>query len=177
MLTEMLRGIWRWLRHVYYTKILRQSGEPSYIARGVALGLLVGWVVPIGFQLAVVIPLAFLLRAAKIPAVVFTFVSNHFTVIFLYPMQCWLGSLALGYHLSYETISRQLADITRAGTLRESWRLFLELGTELGRAFIAGGLLLGIPSAAIGYVAALALVKRYRRFKERRRAGKMAAGQ
>lgn len=50
----------------------------------------------------VVIPLAFLLRAAKVPAVAFTFVSNHFSIIVLYPLQCYLGS----YLISGRSVTR-----------------------------------------------------------------------
>ncbi len=165
----MVRRMARWLRHAYYTKVLRQQGSPEYIARGVALGLLVGWLIPIGFQLAVVIPLAFLLRAAKIPAVVFTFVSNHFTVIVLYPLQCWLGSLVLGYHFGYDAIAGQVMSIADAESWRESWARFWELGAELGSSFMVGGLLLGVPSAVAGYAVTVHLVGHYRRFKERRK--------
>lgn len=168
----MFRRWMRALRHLYYTKILRQAGEPSYIARGVALGLLVGWVIPMGFQIVIVLPLAFVFRAAKIPAIVFTFVSNHFTVFFLYPLQCWLGSLVLRGGLTYDSLADMMKKIIAAlekASMREAWEQFSTLGMQVITAFFAGGLLLGVPSAVLGYFVTLCLVRRYRRFKAERR--------
>ena len=160
---------------MYHKKVLRQTGDPSYIARGVALGLLIGWVIPMGFQIILVLPLAFVLKAAKVPAIVFTFVSNHFTVIFLYPLQCWLGSLVLRSGLTFEKLTRMTREIVAAlenASMQEAWRTFSTLGAQVIAAFFVGGLLLGVPSALIGYLATLRLVRRYRRFREARRSSR-----
>ena len=90
------RGSLRKFFTYVYLRMVRSRGTPEYIAGGVALGLAVGLIIPIGFQIAIAVPLAFLLRVAKVPAVIFTFVTNHFTVIFIYPFQCWIGALLTG---------------------------------------------------------------------------------
>jgi len=36
----------------YYLKVMRNSGSPEYIARGAALGIFIGFAIPIGFQIA-----------------------------------------------------------------------------------------------------------------------------
>ena len=164
---------------MYHRKVLRQAGDPGYIARGVALGLIIGWVIPMGFQIILVLPLAFLLKAAKVPAIIFTFVSNHFTVIFLYPLQCWLGSLVLRNGLTFGKLTRMTRDVVAAlenATMREAWREFSELGWRVISAFFVGGLLLGVPSALIGYYVTLQLVRRYRSFREARRIRKAGSG-
>lgn len=157
---------------MYHRKVLRQTGDPGYIARGVALGLIIGWVIPMGFQIVLVLPLAFVLKAAKVPAIVFTFVSNHFTVIFLYPLQCWLGSLVLRNGLTFGKLTQMTRDVVAAlenASMREAWREFSELGWRVISSFFVGGLLLGVPSALVGYYVTLNLVRRYRRFREERR--------
>lgn len=164
---------------LYHRKVLHQSGDPAYIARGVALGLIVGWVIPMGFQIILVLPLSFLVRAAKVPAIVFTFVSNHFTVIFLYPLQCWLGSLVLRNGLTFEELSRTTGRIVAAledASMHEAWQEFSKLGGQVISAFFVGGLLLGIPSALVGYYMTLQLVRRYRSFREARRSRKSGSG-
>lgn len=168
----LVRQWWRNFRVLYHKKVLRQSGDPAYIARGVALGLIVGWVIPMGFQIILVLPLAFVLKAAKVPAVVFTFVSNHFTVIFLYPLQCWLGGLVLRNGLTFGELTRTTGKIVAAleeASMHEAWQEFSKLGGQVISSFFVGGLLLGIPSALVGYYLTLQLVRRYRKFREARR--------
>ena len=40
----------------YYLKVMRNSGSPEYIARGAALGIFIGFAIPIGFQIAAAVP-------------------------------------------------------------------------------------------------------------------------
>lgn len=167
----LFRRWWRQFRVMYHRKVLRQAGDPGYIARGVALGLIIGWVIPMGFQIVLVLPLAFVLKAAKVPAIVFTFVSNHFTVIFLYPLQCWLGSLVLRNGLSFGELTEMTGKIVAAlkdASMREAWQEFSKFSWQVISSFFVGGLLLGVPSALIGYYVTLNLVRRYRKFREAR---------
>ena len=154
------RGSLKPLLRYYMLKLVRNDGTPEYIARGVALGLAVGFVIPMFFQLAVAIPLSFLLRAAKVPAIAFTFVSNHFTVFLIYPVQCWIGSYLIMRPLTYRELEMKLKDVVAD----PSWATFSALGVDLGLAFLAA-LLTAVP----GYFLTVRLVKRYRAARERRR--------
>ena len=57
-----------------YSKVVRGSGTPEYIARGWALGMFVGCFIPIFCQLIVAVPLSslsffILLKSSKISAI------------------------------------------------------------------------------------------------------------
>ena len=70
----------RWLKHKriwLYSKIVRDSGSPESVARGWAIGMFIGCTVPFGAQLVVSVPLAILMKASKVGAVVGTFINNH----------------------------------------------------------------------------------------------------
>ena len=77
---------------LYYTKIIRTPGTPDFVARGWALGVAVGCIVPVFCQLLVAIPLSFICRCSRIGAIAGTFVTTPPTAIFIYPIQIWIGN-------------------------------------------------------------------------------------
>ena len=88
----------------YYGKIVRDDGTPQYIARGWGIGMFIGCVIPMSFQLLISVPLSFLLRGSKIGATLGTLITNPVTVVFIYPVQCWVGNKLIGGDLSYRII-------------------------------------------------------------------------
>lgn len=147
-----------------YMKLVRQSGAPDYIARGVAIGFMVGMVVPISLQTFVAIPLAFALKAAKIPAFACTWVTNPISVIFIYPIQCWIGSYLIGSPLTLQKSEQMLENVVHNFT----WDAFSSLGWQIVVSFFAGGILFGAILAVPGYFISLYWVKKYREIKERK---------
>lgn len=145
----------------YYFKFIRQSGEPEYIARGVALGLFVGLLIPFGLQIAVVLPLAILLKAAKIPSVVFTWVTNHFTIWIIYPVQCYIGSWALASPFEYSEIRDTMINVVE----KQSFSSLFSLGWLVVASFFVGGLLFALVTSIPGYFMSLKAIKAYRRRK------------
>ncbi|MDD5729392.1 MAG: DUF2062 domain-containing protein [Victivallales bacterium] len=145
-----------------YVRLVRQAGEPDYIARGVAIGLLTGLIIPFGFQIPVAIALAFVFKAAKIPAFACTWVTNHFTIFIIYPVQCWVGSYLIGNPLHFIKVEKQL----EAVIAEPAWTTFKSLGAQFVASFFAGGILFGILLAVPGYFVTLLLVKKYRKLKE-----------
>lgn len=145
-----------------YVKLARQSGEPEYIARGVAIGLFIGLFIPFGIQIPIAIVLAFAFKAAKIPAFACTWVTNHFTVFVIYPLQCWIGSYIIGTPLHFKQVEIQLKAVLNELT----WTAFKALGTQFVASFFAGGLLFGVLAAIPGYFISLFLVKKFRKLKE-----------
>ncbi len=158
--SERFRAVFRYC----HLRLVRNAGAPEYIGRGVALGLFVGFFIPICFQIVVVIPLAFLLRAAKVPAVAFTFVSNHFSIIVLYPLQCYLGSYLIFRPFRYAELEARLRQVI----VERSWSAFRALGNDVVLSFFAGGLLLGAVAAVAGYWITVRQVRRYREKREAR---------
>lgn len=156
----------------WYFRLVKQSGTPESIARGVAIGFFIGFMVPFGLQMLSAFALAFLLKARKIPAMGCTWVTNHFTVPIIYPLQCYVGSLVLRVFfrigLTLEDVEKKFEDLIE----NPGWGSLFELGGPLIVSFFIGGALFGIPSAIIGYFTALGLLsshhkKRKKRFEKR----------
>ena len=157
----------------YYGKIVRDGGTPQYIARGWGIGMFIGCVIPMSFQLLISVPLSFLLRGSKIGATLGTLITNPVTVVFIYPVQCWVGNKLIGGALSYQAI-RQAC---RAVIEHQDWSTLMQMGGELIASFFAGGLLLGVVMTPITYFAVYLLVVRYRRLKAALKARREAAKQ
>ncbi|MCQ2379159.1 MAG: DUF2062 domain-containing protein, partial [Victivallaceae bacterium] len=73
-----------------YHLTVRGKGTPEYIARGWAAGVAVGCVIPVFCQLAIAVPLSFLVRGSKIGAILGTFITTPPTAIVIYPIQIWI---------------------------------------------------------------------------------------
>ncbi len=142
---------WRTYR-VLFLKLLRLQASPASLARGVALGLFIGFLIPMGLQILIVLPLAFLLKAAKIPAVACTFVTNHVTVFFIYPVQCWVGSYLMFHPISFASLRGQLQGLIDAPDMQTAMVEVGRMGLQLGGAFFLGGTLFGIIAATAGYI-------------------------
>ncbi len=150
-----------------YVRLMRQAGTPERSARGVAVGLFVGFFVPIGLQLIAAVPLAYLVRGNKMLAVLFTFISNPYTVTFFYPFQCWVGSVLLGNPLSYEELHGTFNRLFSSSSVGAVFLVGKEMGHELLVPFLFAGLLFGISAAAIGYFSTNWLISRFRNRKKR----------
>jgi len=151
----------RWLKFQllrYYRKMVREKAPVAYIARGWAIGMFYGCVIPFGFQLALSIPTAFLLRGSKIGATLGTFITNQVTIFVIYPVQCWVGSRLLGSDLSYASIVKALQDVFA----EQSWSALMRLGGDLFEAFFLGGALLAAVCVPLTYFGVSALVRRAR---------------
>jgi uncharacterized protein (DUF2062 family) len=141
-----------------YIRLMNHPGTPQYVARGVAIGLFCAFVVPL-FQMALAFFLALGLKGARFSALLFTWVSNPFTIPFIYPLQCFVGNYLLGNPLSYHRVNLLLADLIRD----HSVEVFLNLEKELLCSFFVGGLALGLLIAPLGYFIFLGIVVRFKR--------------
>lgn len=121
-----------------YAKIVREKATPEYIARGWAIGMFYGCLIPFGFQLICSIPTAFLLKGSKIGATAGTFFTNHFSIFIIYPAQCWVGSKIMGGSLTWNAAVQAMEALLK----EQSYQALLSLGRELVAAFFIGGALL-----------------------------------
>ena len=162
-----MRKYFKWLswRRVY-CKIVKQEGSPESIARGLALGLFVGFAMPMGGQMIVAIPLAFLLKANKVLAVMGTVVTNPYTSLFIYPVQCWFGAQLMGAPLNLQ----ELKAAFRALLADPTWAHFSSLGSGLIVPFFIGGFVFAVLSAVPTYYLSLYAVRAYRRRRALKRA-------
>ena len=141
-----------------YAKMVREKASPEFIARGWAIGMFYGCAIPFGFQLALSIPTALLMRGSKIGAVVGTFITNHFTIFIIYPVQCYVGNKLIGGKLSYGAINDAMGQLIS----EKSYKALLGLGWELATSFFVGGALMAAVFTPLTYYGVKNLVTRRR---------------
>ena len=108
------------------------QGDPTYVARGMAIGVFIGVTPTIPFHTAISIALAFIFRASKPAAIVGVWFGNPVTIPFFY-----LGSYKVGALLFRLDISANLKEM--------SISQILEMGAEVTVAIVCGGVIIGIP--------------------------------
>ena len=154
----------RWLKDrisALYCKIVKERKSAEFIARGWALGVFIGSVIPFGVQIYIAVPLSFLLKGSKIGALTGTLISNPLTILFLYPAQCWAGSRLLGRSLSWNSVTEALRDVLT----QQDWSSLSNLSGHLVASFFAGGLMLAAIVTPITYFCVYFLVRNYRRVR------------
>ncbi|OGV52911.1 MAG: hypothetical protein A2X49_09945 [Lentisphaerae bacterium GWF2_52_8] len=155
----------------FYSKLVRHHGSPDYLARGLAAGVFIGLLIPMGFQLLIAIPMAFLVRGSKILAGLGTMITNPWSVTFIYPFQCWIGSILMGNPLVFRELNSDFKDLIKA----PSWAALFDLGDDILIPFFVGGALLAVIFAVLSYFMVYGMVIRYRARKEQRLHKKLAA--
>ena len=163
---ERLMSLKHWFKRKYlhlYMRIVREKASPEYIARGWAIGMFFGCLIPFGFQLICSLPAAFLLKGSKIGATFGTLLTNQVTIFFIYPIQCYVGSRLMGSDLTYPGVKEALKDVLH----RQDMDSLLGIGWDLIEAFFIGGLLLTIVMTPLTYYAVKYAVIRYRGLREK----------
>ena len=153
-----------WLKRKYlyfYIKIVREKASPEYIARGWAIGMFFGCLIPFGFQLICSLPTAFLLKGSKIGATFGTLLTNQVTIFFIYPLQCYVGSHLMGSNLTYSNTKEALQDVLH----KQDMNSLLAIGWDLVEAFFIGGILLTILMTPLTYYGVKTAVIRYRELR------------
>jgi uncharacterized protein (DUF2062 family) len=160
--------LWRLMKY-YFIKVVRTPGTPDFVARGWALGVAVGCIVPVFCQLVVAIPLAFVFRCSKIGAAAGTFVTTPPTAIFIYPIQIWVGNKIINVNLSTDTAEKLVEIFNGDYTFVEKWQAFAALGGDLVAAFFAGGIAWAAVMVPAVYFGVRKLVVSYRAMRQARR--------
>jgi uncharacterized protein len=167
----------------YYLKLVKHSGSPESVSRGVAVGFFIGFLIPFGLQMAIALPLAFIVKARKIPALACTWVTNPYTIPFIYPIQCYIGSITLGKPLSLVKIKNIFSNFFDAcskldggfiANFKGTIDALLNLGGDILIPFLVGGLLFGIISAFLGYFTSFGLIIRHNKKKKEKLAKRLS---
>jgi uncharacterized protein (DUF2062 family) len=138
-------------------RILRSPGSAHSIALGLAIGVFVGLLPIVPLQTAAVLVLAWFLRCSKMAAMAGTWVANPIYLPALYYLMYLVGEMVFPSH----------------GTAFAAGGLFggLESGEVFGvglgdfQRMLAGGVILGLPSAAAVYFAAYFGLRRHARLR------------
>ncbi len=108
------------------------QGDPTYVARGMAIGVFIGVTPTIPFHTAIAIVLAFIFRASKPAAIVGVWFGNPVTIPFFYFGSYKVGALLFRLDISANLKGMPISQI-------------LELGAEVTVAILCGGVIIGIP--------------------------------
>lgn len=158
-----IKNQWQHLRE----QMLREKASPEFIARGWAIGMFYGWMIPFGFQLMLSIPTAFVLKGSKIGATLGTFVTNHFTIFAIYPVQCLVGNRVLSVFgvdvLPVKEIFSRLMEVGGMSMFSGAfWKALASLGSGILAPFFIGGFLFALLCVPLTYYGVLTYVRRHR---------------
>ncbi|MHC4544877.1 MAG: DUF2062 domain-containing protein [Planctomycetota bacterium] len=155
-------------------RILHVNDSPNRIAKGVAIGLFVGWTPLIGLHTLIVLPLAVLMRANKPVALACVWVTNIFTAMPIYYFNYLIGRFLFGTKGGEkELISREIggmlknllsfsnfgAFLYRADFWHKFWRLIVNIRVELW----LGSLIVGTIVSVIAYFTFYYLITWYQK--------------
>ncbi|MBN2643849.1 MAG: DUF2062 domain-containing protein [Desulfuromonadaceae bacterium] len=84
------------LGKLLFLRFIRLRGEPDEIAKGFALGIFIGMTPTMGFQMAIAVFFAMLLKENKFAAALAVWISNPLTAPFIYGTQYETGRFLLG---------------------------------------------------------------------------------
>ena len=161
----MWKKLYSKLQRVWYRLVTLKS-SPRKIALGLALGVAIAFMPPVGLQTVLAITLAALFRVNPVSAVAGTYVTNVFTAWPLYLLCYNVGSAILGVSVSVPD------GIHEGGLLLGLLRIGKAGLTWIAVEFV-GGMVVGPVTAVPAYFIALFAVVKYRRARLARRIAKM----
>lgn len=166
-LNQLLRKLFRWL--------LTLRGSPESIGLGVAIGVFVACSPLLGIHVLLAVVLATLLGANRPAALAASFLNNPATFVPVYALEYWVGSFfCTGPPVArVKQVLAEVADqLTGSSMLnaREHVALVLELGKDVFIPMMLGGILLGLLAGTAVYFPTVAMVRKLRSKREKRRA-------
>lgn len=142
-----------------YDRFIRIRGTPREISLGFALGLFIGFSPTMGFQIAMGVLAAALLKCSKIAAAIGVQVTNPLTAPFIYSLTYVIGAGITGLEKPFVWTGALDLD-----TLVD----MLEKAPGILLALTVGGVIIGSPIAVAGYFISHGAVNRYQeRIRER----------
>ena len=133
-------------------RLVRIQETPDTIARGLALGLFIGMTPTFGVQMFIALIAALLLRQNKIAAVIGVWNTNPLTAPFIYGLEYEVGRVLLG--LPHPN-----------GAIQFTYAAMQTLGWQVVAPLCLGSLVLGIPTALIGYSLTLRFIPTLRQWR------------
>jgi len=152
------KGWVEWFRCMAYdtfiAPLVSSLHPPWYDARGVSIGLVVGFAVPVGAQFVALAFLRSFLQFNLIIALGFSFVSNPFNMIPLYYGYYCLGAFVLGKNVAMDlsVFQKLMHPISESTYFWEAMAAFANLSKEFLTAWIVAAIILSVTSGIIGYV-------------------------
>ncbi len=128
-----------------FVRFVRLRGLPEEIAKGVALGIFVGMTPTFGFQMAIALFFAYLLKENRLAAILGVWITNPVTAPVIYSIEYEMG--------------RILLSMPRASLPAEfTWGAYADLGWDIMYPLWVGGTLAGVILGALAYFVTLRMV-------------------
>ena len=138
----------------HFLRMVRQKGSAENLGFSVAVGVFVGFFVPVGGQIIIAFFLALIFKLNKLLALGGVWVTNPLTIVPLYILYFKLGSFITGVDvLKYIRIFEK-GNIT--------WDLFLTFGREGLYVFFVGAFVIAVLGSIIMYFITFWVVTKYR---------------
>lgn len=169
------RRFWRYIK----LRVIHANDSPHRIALGVGLGLFVAWSPAFGLHILLALMLALLLRANKIAAMTSVWVSNPFTIFFIYYPSYrfgrWIFRLFGSQRVGSDEQFRELLGYFNSSAIIspiftvDFWKdLFALLWSESPELWV-GSAIIGFFVGALGYFVMYQIIVYHRRSNPRRR--------
>ncbi len=152
------KGWVEWCRCMAYDSLVAplvsSRHPPWYDARGVSIGLVVGFGVPVGAQFIALGFLRSFLRFNLIIALGFSFVSNPLNMIPVYYGYYCLGAFILGKNtaMDFSVFRKLMHPISEYAYFWEATAAFANLGKEFLASWIVAAIILSVAFGIIGYL-------------------------
>jgi uncharacterized protein (DUF2062 family) len=147
-----------------YERFVKIRGRPREISLGFALGIFIGLTPTMGAQMPIAAFFAALFKWSKISAALGVWITNPITAPFIYGITYVVGAYLLGLKATV-ILPQEL-----------NWSIVKEMlknAPVILGALTAGGILIGLPLAVIGYYLSFVAVNKYQqRFREKMAAQK-----
>ena len=144
--------------YIYY-RFVRSKSSPEIMARGLGIGVFVGFTPTLGFQTVTAIFVAALFKGNKFLSAIGAGITNPITIPFFYAGTYKVGAAILGNPIDPNFLSHP--------TIEGFW----SAGNDLFMALWVGGFVVGIPAGIIFYFVGLwllpRLVQKYAKAKNR----------
>ena len=134
---------------IFIDLVKKLEGDPTYVARGMAIGVFIGVTPTIPFHTAIAIALAFIFKASKPAAIVGVWFGNPLTIPIFYYGSYKVGALLFDLEISYNFKEMPISQM-------------LELGTEVTVATMCGGVIIGAPFGIAAFFLTRSMFRRLR---------------
>lgn len=141
--------------------LLGFHGSPRQVARGLAIGILIGLTPPLGLQMVAAVAIATLLHANRAAAVAAVWITNPFTALPIYASTYRVGLLFVPHYRPVSIRKRLTAVIVDEDgewlNLAQQFKELTSLGAEVLVPMSLGGLFVGLLLASVVYLLTLAV--------------------
>jgi uncharacterized protein (DUF2062 family) len=139
--------------HIQRFKALQ--GSPTYLARGAALGVFIGFAPIMPLKTMTIITISCIFPSSAVAAIlVCTAICNPFTYVFLYYLAWIVGNYFLPGRSSWVLLEATITKMQQSSII-EAFVIAGQFGIDTSVVLLAGGNVLALPLAFLSYPLAL----------------------